>query len=590
MKHSNQMSEFTTDVLVVGAGPAGLTAAALLARQGTSSITITKYRDTANGPRAHITNQRTIEVMRDLGLESQVYDVGDQMEDVPYLVFVTSLAGHELGRSYSWGTRPDRKGDYEASSPCITTNISQHFLEPILLRGALKNGADVRFSTELRTIVQDSDGVTANVLYRPEGYTYSIRARYVIGADGGRSVVANQLGFEFDGLGKLGHALNAYVEADLTHLVANRPGTLYWTNFPGREYFFGSGAFALVRKWNEWMVQFSYDPENDDFDAREEVVIQRVRAAIGDPKVEVKVKNLGKWELMSLVAKQYRKGRVFIAGDAAHRHVPANGLGSNTSIQDAYNLAWKLSAVVRGDANETLLESYEAERLPVGQQIVARATKSMGLVAAVASSLGIRTGQTVDEGWAAIDRFFASTHEGSARRAELHTALDNLRYGHHCHGVEMNQQYVSGAVLDDGTPFPAHNQDSELYYQLTSHPGSYLPHAWLVQGGIRISSLDLIQADTWALITGVGGDPWLDAARQLEVEVGFKIASVAVGLGRDVSDPYGDWERLREITDRGALLVRPDKYIAWRAFDLSPDPRADLRRSLNAILHGGAEN
>ncbi|MBT2273352.1 FAD-dependent monooxygenase [Rhodococcus qingshengii] len=582
------MNEFNTDVLVVGAGPAGLTASALLARQGTPSITITKYRSTANGPRAHLANQRTMEVMRDLGLESRIYSVGDMVPEVPDLVWVTSLADRELARRRAWGTRTDRKGEYEASSPSTHVSIAQHILEPVILRGATDLGADIRFSTELLEITQDSEGIAAKVLYRPTGHAYTIRARYVIGADGGRSTVAAQSGIEFDGQTRLGYALNAYIQADLEHLVAHRPGMLYWTNHPGREYFFGSGAFALVRRWDEWMVQFSYDPEADRLDDTEEAVLPRIRAAIGDPTVDIKIKNLGKWELNSLVARHYRKGRVFIAGDAAHRHTPANGLGSNTSIQDSYNLAWKLSMVVNGEADEALLDSYEAERLPVGQQVVRRATKSIGLVAEVPSTLGIKAGQTEEEGWAALDSFYAPTADGRSRRSNLLRILDSYDYGINCYGVEMGQHYETGAVVTDGTPFPARDDDSELHYQPATHPGSHLPHVWLTRHGIPISTLDLVPADTWALITGVEGAGWVDAAKQLSTELGVEIAATAVGLGLEVSDPYGDWAKIREISDGGALLIRPDKFVAWRAVDTCSAPVMELRDAFSALLRPGA--
>jgi 2,4-dichlorophenol 6-monooxygenase len=581
------MTDFTTDVLVVGAGPAGLTATALLARQGTSAVTVTKYRSTANGPRAHITNQRTMEIMRDLGLEEDVYHVGDKTTEVPDLVWMTSLADREIARRQSWGTRSDRKGDYEASSPCHMANIAQHLFEPIILRAAMNRGSDIRFSTELVKLKQDADGVTATVVFRPTGATYDIRARYVIGADGGRSTVADQLGIEYDGRRGLGHAINVHIEADLGHLLGHRPGVLYWTNHPGREYFFGSGAFATVRKWNEWMVQFSYDPETDQLADTPEALVPRIQAAIGDPSVEVKILGLGKWELNSLVARQYRKGRVFIAGDAAHRHTPANGLGSNTSIQDTYNLAWKISMVVKGHAEDGLLDSYETERLPVGCQVVGRATKSIGLVKDVPSTLGIRSGQSEADGWAAIDEFFAPTPEGRKRRADLRDILDRYDYGINCHDVEMGQRFETGALVSDGSPFPKYTLDPELYYHATTHPGACLPHVWLCnQHGLRVSSLDLVPADTWALLTGVEGSSWIIAAKELSAELGFPIASVAIGLGGvgGVTDAYGQWARISEISDAGVVLVRPDRFVAWRSAQSSKTPLEELRRVFKAIL------
>ncbi len=578
------MHVIRTDVLVVGAGPAGLTAATFLARQNVPAITIGKYRGTANGPRAHITNQRTLEIMRDLGIEQQVYNEGVKMIDVPNLVWTTTLADRELARTRAWGTRTDRKSDYEASSPCSTINIAQNYLEPILLTRAMALNADIRFNTELIGITQDADGVTATARYRPTGEEYTIRARYVLGADGGRSTVASQAGFEFEGKGRFGYAVNAYIKADLSHLVAHRPGTLYWTNYPGKQYFFGSGAFALVRKWDEWMVQFSYDPAFDPLDATEATILPRIHTAIGDSSVPVKIKGLGAWELQESIATRYRKGRIFIAGDAAHRHTPANGLGSNTSIQDSYNIAWKLAAVVKGEASDALLDSYEAERLPVGRQVVARATASVAFVAAVPGIIGINAGQSEAEGFAAIDAFLSPTPVGRQRRQQMLVALDEWDYGIHCHGVEMGQRYVSGAVVDDGTPMPAYKLDAQLYYQPTTHPGAYLPHVWLAHSDKQVSTLDLVPADTWTVITGNGGQAWLDAAQKLSKELGFPIAGVAIGLGLPDADVYGDWAKVREITEGGCLLVRPDKHIAWRVADLTTNPFADLRSAFAKIL------
>lgn len=574
-----------TDVLVVGAGPAGLTASALLARQGVQAITVSKYQSTANGPRAHITNQRTMEVMRDLGIESRVYQEGSKMEDVPDIIWTTSLADRELSRRRAWGTRVDRKGDYEQSSPCSMVNVAQSYLEPVILRRAIDLGADVRFNTEFVELVQDSDGVSATVRERHTGYEYQIRARYLLGADGGRSSVAAQAGFEFDGLGKLGHAVNVHIEADLTHLVAHRPATLYWTNFPGREYMFGSGSFVLVKQWNEWVVQFSYDPALDFLEPTEEALLPRIRTAIGDPDVEVKIRGFGAWELQDLLARQYRRGRVLIAGDAAHRHNPSNGLGSNTSIQDAYNLAWKLAAVVRGFADDTLLDSYDSERRPVGKQVVERATSSIPFVASVSTKVGIQAGQSEEEGWAAIDTFFSPGPEGRTRRQDLLESFQEWDYGINAHGVEMGQKYVSGAIHDEGTAMPAYDRDPQLFYRPSTHPGAYLPHAWITHENTLVSTLDLVPSDTWTVITGIDGQGWLDAAETLSKEVGFEVAATAVGLGLPYADVYGDWAALREITDGGCLLVRPDKHIAWRQTDLTEDPLSDLRAALTSVAH-----
>ena len=359
------MQTIDADVLVVGAGPAGLTAAALLAREGVDALTVTKYPGTAHSPRAHITNQRTMEVFRDLGMEDAVRAVATPNELMGNNVWSTSFADPELARLSTWGTHVERITDYAAASPSRMCNIPQHVLEPVILERALALGADIRFSTELVSITQDDDGVDAVVEHRHTGERTAIRARYVIGADGGRSTVAEQLDFPFEGESGLGAAANVWLEADLTEHCAHRPGTLYWMCRPGNDYWVGSGTWICVKPWTEWVLLFMYDPAEEP-DLGEQAVTERARTTIGDTDVDIRIKAVSTWQINHVVATRYQQGRVFLAGDAAHRHPPANGLGTNTSIQDSFNLCWKLAAVLRGVAGPALLETSDAERRPVG--------------------------------------------------------------------------------------------------------------------------------------------------------------------------------------------------------------------------------
>ncbi|MGW9438623.1 FAD-dependent monooxygenase [Streptomyces sp. NPDC055607] len=578
------MRTINTDVLVVGAGPAGLAASALLAEYGVEAVTVTKYPGTANSPRAHITNQRTVEVFRDLGAEDRLRAVATPNELMGNNVWATSFAGPEIARLMTWGSGVTRRADYEAASPCRMCNVPQHVMEPVLLEAARERGADIRFSTELVTVSQDESAVTATVRESTTGTSYRVRARYAIGSDGGRSTVAEQLGFPLDGETGLGAAVNVWLEADLTRHTAHRPGTLYWMCQPGNDYWVGSGTWICVKPWTEWVLLFMYDPTRGEPDLSETALLARAHATIGDPAIDVRVKAVSKWQINHVVATAYRRGRVFLAGDAAHRHPPANGLGTNTSIQDAYNLAWKLALVLRGQAGESLLDSYHAERQPVGRQVVDRAMRSVEDMLPISQALGFRPGQTAEEGWATLAELSGDTSVGRERRRSLRAAIDLQNYQFNAHGVELGQRYASSAVLEDGTSFSPESRDPELYYQPTTRPGAHLPHAWLQHGTDRMSTLDLAGHGRFSLITGIGGESWIEAAGEAAADLGVDIAAYQIGYQQPYADVLGEWSRLREVTEHGCLLVRPDRHIAWRSHDLVTDPATTLRTVLKRIL------
>ena len=250
----------TTDVLVVGSGPAGASAALFLSSLGIANIMITKYRWTANTPRAHITNQRTMEIFRDLGIEDQVLAEATPHEFMGDTVFCTSIAGEEIGRILTWGTHPGRHGEYRLASPSLNCDIPQTYLEPILVRNATMRGTQTRFSTEYLSHVQDADGVTVQVLDRLLGRQYEIRAKYLIGADGARSLVAADLDLPMQGRMDIAGSMNITFKADLERLVGHRPSVLYWVIQPGANVGgIGAGLVRMVRPWNEWLIVWGYD-------------------------------------------------------------------------------------------------------------------------------------------------------------------------------------------------------------------------------------------------------------------------------------------------------------------------------------------
>jgi 2,4-dichlorophenol 6-monooxygenase len=572
------------DVLIVGAGPAGLTASALLARSGVSAITVTKYAGTANSPRAHITNQRTGEVLRDLGIEERVRAFATPNSLMGNNVWAASFAGQEIARLMTWGSGPTRKADYDSASPSAMMNAPQHLLEPVLLDAALSHGADIRFSTELVSITQDENAVHAVVRERDSGEEYTIRARYAIGADGGRSTVASQLGFPLQGQMGLGASVNVWLEADLTKYTAHRPGVLYWISQPGNDFWVGSGTWICVKPWTEWVMLFMYDPAQGEPDLSSEALLARAHQTIGDPEVEVTIKSVGEWQINHVIAEHYRQGRVFLAGDAAHRHPPANGLGSNTSIQDAYNLAWKLSMVLSGQAGRHLLDSYHDERQPVGKQVVDRAMKSVADMLPISNALGFSPDQSMDEGWAGLHELAEAGAAGAARREQLRRAVELQNYQFNTHGIEMGQSYSSDAIAPDGSDAPTPPRDPELYYTPSTRPGGRLPHAWLQVGTDSVSTLDICSSDELTLIVGIGGEPWIRAAEKTAADLGVRLSTRAVGYRQPYDDVCGDWGRISGIDDDGCLLVRPDRHIAWRSVRLPDDPAGELHRVLRQVL------
>jgi 2,4-dichlorophenol 6-monooxygenase len=577
-----------TDVLIVGSGPAGSSSALCLSTYGVDNMVITKYRWTANTPRAHITNQRAVEIMRDLGLEDEVKAKGTPQPLMGDTVFCTSLAGDELARLHTWGTHPARLADYTLASPCIHYDLPQDILEPIILGEAARRGSRVRFDTEYVSHVQDADGVTVTALDRVSGERYEIRTSYLIGADGGRSKIAQDIGLPMEGVMDWAGSMNIVFSADLSKYVAHRPSVLYWIMQPGADIGgIGMGLVRMVRPWNEWLIVWGYDINEPPPEVDEAVATRVVHNLVGDDTIEVTLRSTSLWGNNKMYAERYVEGRVFCMGDACHRHPPSNGLGSNTSIADAYNLAWKLALVLSGRAAPSLLDSYDAERAPIGRQIVLRANQSIEEFGPIFDALGLLGTSDPEQMRANMEIRKESSPAGAEARRKLKAAIELKNYEFNAHGVELGQRYRSNAVVPDGTTEPAYTRDPELYYHATTWPGARLPHAWLEHRGRRVSTHDLAGKGRFALFTGIGGEAWLDAAREVSARTGVEVAPFMIGPARDAHDIYDDWARAREVEESGCVLVRPDAHVAWRANEVAGDATAELGRVMESLLGVG---
>jgi len=515
--------DITTDVLIVGTGPAGSSSAALLSSYGVENLLINRYRWLAQTPRAHITNQRTMEVLRDLGkeVEAEAYSQASEQELMGENVFCESLAGEEIGRMKSWGNHPMSKAEHLLSSPTEMNDLPQTFMEPLLFKTACSRGAQARMSTE-------------------------------------------------------------YV----SRYVAHRPSVLYWVMQPGANVGgIGMGLVRMIRPWNEWLIVWGYDINEEPPVVDEKMATEVARQLVGDPELEIDLISASVWTVNDMYATHMQNGNVFCMGDATHRHPPSNGLGSNTSIQDAYNLAWKLAAVIKGQAGPGLLESYSAERAPIAKQIVTRANQSIGEFGPIFEGLGLTENNDPEIMQANMDKRCDSTAEAEDQRAAILEAIAFKKYEFDAHGVEMNQRYKSQAIVTDGQMEPAFELDAELHYQPTTWPGARIPHVWLFdEKGSKHSTLDLTGQGRFTLLTGINGEAWQPAAEKVAKQLGIELITHVIGPRRSLLDHTGDWARARETEESGCVLVRPDQHVCWRAEELVENPEAELLRVLTSVL------
>ena len=583
------MTDIKTDVLIVGTGPAGSSTAALLSSYGIDNVLINNYSWLAGTPRAHITNQRTMEVLRDLGkeVEAEAYLHATEQDLMGENIFCTSLAGEELGRMKSWGKHPNSRAEHLLSSPSFMNDLPQTFMEPLLYKTACSRGTQSRMSTQYLSHIEDEDGVLSTCLDKLSNKEIKIRSKYLVGADGGNSKVAENIDLPFEGKMGVGGSMNILFKADLSKYVAHRPSVLYWVLQPGADIGgIGMGLVRMIRPWNEWLIVWGYDINQPAPKVDKDFATKVARDLVGDPELEIDLLSVSTWTVNNMYAKKMSKGRVFCAGDATHRHPPSNGLGSNTSIQDGFNLAWKLAYVIKDKAGAELLDTYSIERSPIAKQIVTRANQSIAEFGPIFEALGLTDTQDPVKMKKNMDERKQNSPKAEKQRQALREAIAFKKYEFDAHGVEMNHRYKSNSVLTGGDKEPEFKKDKELFYQPTTYPGARIPHAWVYdKTGVKHSLLDLCGKGNFSIFTGIGGEQWLKAAKNIETQLGIKIQCNIIGPDQDFEDHAGEWSSIREISDSGLILVRPDQHICWRSKEMISNSSEKLMDVMKKILH-----
>ncbi|WP_333767359.1 FAD-dependent monooxygenase [Streptomyces sp. IBSBF 2435] len=585
------MGTVEVPVLIVGGGGTGLSASVFLSDHGVGHLLVERRADTSRLPKAHYLNQRTMEVFRQHGLADDVSGPGAGPEQFGTVRWQTTLTGqgpldgrviHEMD---GFGGGALREA-YEAAGPVLPVKLPQLRLEPVLHRHAeQRNPGGILFGHELVSLAEDEDAgsVTAEIRATGTGETTTVRARYVIAADGGRTV-GSALGVRMEGLPALFDATTAYFSADLSPWW-NEGSIITWFLNPYRPDL-SSALIEMGPTWGRHCEEWGLHLPLTGIDRTDEqAVTARIREVLGLPELELTLHEVTSWTVEAVLAERYRYGRVFLAGDAAHRQPPAVGLGLNTGIQDAHNLAWKLAAVLSGSAGDSLLDAYEAERLPVGRHNLGWAMSAAAHHQVVIdAALGLGPHVPPERRTQMFFGYFAATPAGAAQRARAAEIFATHRGECQALGVEAGFGYEQGAVVPDGSRPPARSPLGDVY-RPTTRPGHLLPHAWIERDGRRVSTHDLVGSGTgFVLIAGADGAAWAEAAALAAGKLSVPVTAVLIGEGAEYADADGAWQRLRETGGAGAVLVRPDQHVAWRATGTEADPAGALTEALSLVL------
>lgn len=554
------------DLLIVGAGPAGLLSSIQASLLGLRHRVIERRSSLHTEPSAHVLKTHTMEVYRRIGVSRDIHSLGTPPHQQRYVTWCQTVSGPVYGRI----DLKDKKGPIQRFldvSPIYPANLPQTSLEPILLQRATALGGQVQFNCEFISLAQDRDGVNASLSLGNSGTTETVRAKFLIGADGASSRVRKSIGVEMDGPAALAHFIAIHFKSDVRPRFGEHPGVLYFVVGPE-----ATGTFIMHEPNGSQVFMMPYDPQArhaSDYGLAE--CHRIVRAAFGCDHLFT-ILSVGNWTMSAQVAQRYREGRVFLVGDSAHRFPPTGGLGLNTGVEDAENLLWKLGAVIGGRAHPSLLNSYEAECRPTAVRNCERSWNNAKRKDEVEQAIGVV--QDPVEFTAVLSELFGP--HGAPQRDRVEAAVkDQIEHFAYLE-TEMAATYAEGAFVPSAVPCASPAEAVEGYAPLL-RPGAHLPHVWIEEG---ISTLDLLAFDRFVLIACRSvAARWRAALEQAHIAGIVNVAAIDL----DAGSPHRWQDFLPDPAS--VVLVRPDGRVAWVGSALSSG--RDLRAAVEYVLRGG---
>jgi 2-polyprenyl-6-methoxyphenol hydroxylase-like FAD-dependent oxidoreductase len=563
---AKEISQINTPVLIVGGGITGLSAALFLLHQGIAPLLVERKPSVSIQPKARGFDIRTMELLREINLSEQIREAGKALSPSRGILTNQSLAKALEKRKPKKEKFPypsPMKGleSIAALSPETPARCTQDLSEPILLHAARQRGANIQLNTELLSFSQGEESITAIISNRETGVQTKVIADYIIAADGAKSFIRETLKAKTQGKGALGNLLNIYFEADLKPYVKNKEFSILRIDEPQIK-----GFLSSINNSDRWTFQLFYNPDfgerpEDYNESRLQSILQKV---IGIPGVNIRIISVLPWQPTVKVVEKMQHGRIFLAGDAAHVMTPYGGKGANTGIQDVHNLAWKLALVLKEKAHPDLLPTYNAERRPIGWRYAEASRQT-------ADEFGLLKKPTIQFVLPILK--VKLINKLSLQQLFPKASLRHLGY---LLGLP-HYQYSSVAIITDD---PSSNGVAD---RLQGAPGTRIPHLWVNIQNETKSTLDLL-GKGFVLVTGSKNDIWAKVTEIIDEKYAIHIPFYNMGKSGIIASTGIKIYRALGIEESGALLVRPDGFVAWKIRNGESNDYKSLTKAIIQIL------